>query len=158
MDNWERTLVIVKPHAMQHAGLIINQQLTQVGCLKLERVVETVPRDLVARHYAVHDGKPFYPLLIEQFEGRRVHVAVYEGPDVIKNIRDRLGPTDPAKARQLARETGRSFVRAIYSDPEESMERAKRENRATNNVAHASDSKESADHEIGIWLPSYFQR
>jgi nucleoside diphosphate kinase len=60
---------------------------------------------------------------------------VYEGPNAVSRIRDVLGPTDPSKAPpgSIRREFGQTI---------------------TVNAAHASDSAENAQREIGIVQPA----
>ena len=61
----EKTLIILKPDALQRgfAGRIVSRfedKGFQILALKMMRV----SRELAEKHYAVHQGKPFYPRLI----------------------------------------------------------------------------------------------
>ena len=73
----ERTLVIVKPDAVQR-GLIgpilarLERRGLRFAALKLMQITP----ELAARHYAVHKGKPFYDTLIEFITSGPVQHAV----------------------------------------------------------------------------------
>jgi len=130
----ERTLILVKPDAMQRglAGEVLHRferrGLRIVG-LKLVQVRQ----ELAAQHYAEHEGKPFYPGLIEYITSSPVIAAVLEGTGAIAMVRKTIGKTNPAEAEpgtirgDLGIETGRNLV-------------------------HASDGPESAPREIGLWF------
>lgn len=134
MAPQERTLVLVKPDGMQRglAGEILHRferrGLRIVG-LKLVQV----SNDLAARHYAEHEGKPFYAGLIAYITSSPVMAIVFEGTGAIALVRKTIGKTDPAEAEpgtirgDLGIEKGRNLV-------------------------HASDGPESAEREIGLWF------
>lgn len=71
------------------------------------------------------------PELRDQPGTEKCIAIVYEGPNAVKKIRDVLGPTDPSKAPpgSIRREFGQTVMV---------------------NAAHASDSPENAQREIGI--------
>ena len=95
----ERTLIIVKPEGVQRG--LVGQVLARfeakgfkiVG-LKLMRISP----ELAARHYAEHQGKPFYEGLIKHITSSPVVVGVIEGPNVISVTRGLMGPTKPWEA------------------------------------------------------------
>jgi nucleoside-diphosphate kinase len=95
----ERTLIIIKPDAVQR-GLIGNiiarfeRRGLRVAALKLIHITE----ELAQRHYAVHEGKPFYEPLIEYITSSPVVVMVLEGNDAIDIARRTMGATNPAEA------------------------------------------------------------
>ena len=62
----ERTLVILKPDAVQRGltGEIIGR-LEQRGLKIVGLDMRMIDRDVAARHYAEHEGKPFYAGLID---------------------------------------------------------------------------------------------
>lgn len=113
----ERTLVIIKPDAVQR-GLIgeIISRLERRGLkivgLKLMQMDEALAR----RHYAIHEGKPFFPGLIRYITSAPVVVMVLEGREAIEIVRRTLGATRPAEAApgtiraDLALEVGRNLV------------------------------------------------
>jgi nucleoside-diphosphate kinase len=113
----ERTLVIIKPDAVQR-GLIgpiltrLERRGLRIAAMKL---IQITP-ELAARHYQVHQGKPFYGPLVEFITSGPVVVAVIEGRDAINTVRKTMGATNPALAEpgtiraDLATEIGRNLV------------------------------------------------
>jgi nucleoside-diphosphate kinase len=131
----ERTLVIVKPDGVQR-GLVgpILARLEARG-LKLAALrFLNVSTELASRHYAVHEGKPFYPGLIEYITSGPVVTAVFEGKDAVAVVRSTVGATNPANAApgtirgDWALEIGRNLI-------------------------HASDSVENSQAEAALWFP-----
>lgn len=113
----ERTLIIIKPDAVQRGliGKIIERferRGLRVAAMKLMHMDET----LAQRHYAVHQGKPFYEPLIEYITSSPVVVMVLEGNDAIEIVRGTMGATNPAEAApgtiraDFALEIGRNLV------------------------------------------------
>ena len=130
----ERTLVIVKPDGMQR-GLIgeIIGRLERRG-LKLEGLkLMQIDRALAERHYAEHQGKPFYEGLVSYITACPVVVAVFAGKDAIAVVRTTIGKTNPADAApgtirgDLALEVGRNLI-------------------------HGSDGPESAPREVALFF------
>ena len=95
----ERTLLIIKPDAVQR-GLIgpILTRLEGRGLRFAAMKLMQITPELAARHYAVHEGKPFYEPLIEYITSGPVVVAVIEGNDAINIMRKTMGATNPAQA------------------------------------------------------------
>lgn len=131
----ERTLILVKPDAMQRglAGEILarlERRGLRIAALKLMQV----PRDLAERHYAEHQGKPFYEGLIDYITACPIVAAVFEGTNAVAAARQTMGATNPTNAApgtiraDLGLETGRNLV-------------------------HGSDSTESAAREIDLFFP-----
>ena len=130
----ERTLVIVKPDGVQR-GLIgeIIGRLERRG-LKLEGLkLMQIDRALAERHYAEHQGKPFYEGLVSYITACPVVVAVFAGKDAIAVVRTSIGKTNPAEAApgtirgDLALEVGRNLI-------------------------HGSDGPESARREVALFF------
>jgi len=95
----ERTLIIIKPDAVQRGliGEIIHRferRGLRIAAMKLMHIDE----DLAGRHYAIHEGKPFYEPLIEYITSSPVVVMVLEGNDAIDVARRTMGATNPAEA------------------------------------------------------------
>jgi nucleoside-diphosphate kinase len=113
----ERTLVIIKPDAVQR-GLIgeiitrFERRGLRIAALKLIHIDEPLAR----RHYAIHEGKPFYEPLIRYITSSPVAVIVLEGNDAIEIVRRTMGATNPAEAApgtiraDLGLEIGRNLV------------------------------------------------
>ena len=95
----ERTLVIIKPDGVQRglAGAIINRferRGLRIAAMKLIQIDQA----LAQRHYAVHEGKPFYEPLIRYITSAPVVVMVLEGKNAIEIARRTMGATNPAQA------------------------------------------------------------
>jgi nucleoside-diphosphate kinase len=95
----ERTLILIKPDAVQR-GLIgpiltrLEQRGLRLAALKLLQITP----ELAARHYAVHEGKPFYEPLVAFITSGPVVAAVVEGRNAIEIVRATMGATNPAQA------------------------------------------------------------
>src|SRR3954454_13047326 len=124
----ERTLVIVKPDGVQR-GLIgpILSRLEGRGLKLVGMKLIQVPESLAQRHYAEHDGKPFYAGLIEYITSGPVIVVALEGKDSVAVVRSTVGATNPANAApgtirgDFAVEIGRNLIHA--SDKPETGEK-----------------------------------
>lgn len=124
----ERTLIIIKPDAMQRglAGEIIRRfearGLRIVGMKFMQ-----ISRELAEKHYAEHVGKDFYESLLAYITSAPVIVMVLEGNEAIEAARGTIGKTNPIVAApgtirgDLGMETGRNLVHG--SDKPESAER-----------------------------------
>jgi nucleoside-diphosphate kinase len=132
----ERTLVLVKPDGVAR-GLVgeVLGRLERKGYRFVAVEQRTLSRATAEEHYAEHAGKPFFAGLVDFITSGPLVAAVAEGPDVIEAWRTLMGATNPVKAApgtirgDLATEMGE-------------------------NIAHGSDSAESAAREIGIFFPS----
>lgn len=113
----ERTLVIIKPDGVQR-GLVgpILTRLERRGLRFAAMKLMQITPALAARHYAIHQGKPFYDGLIEFITSGPVVVAVIEGRDAINIVRKTMGATNPAAAEpgtiraDFGLEVGRNLV------------------------------------------------
>ena len=113
----ERTLVLIKPDAMQRglAGEALRRleaRGLRIAALKLIQV----DRALAQRHYAEHAGKPFYEGLIAYITTCPIIAAVFEGSDAIEAVRATIGKTNPREAApgtirgDLGLEIGRNLI------------------------------------------------
>jgi len=95
----EQSIIILKPDALQR-GLIgpILTRLEQRGLklvgLKLLQIEEALAR----KHYAAHEGKPFFPGLVQYITSGPVVVVAIRGKAVIEIVRNTVGATNPIKA------------------------------------------------------------
>ena len=132
----ERTLVLIKPDAVKRrligevVSRIERKGLT-VGALELRNVGD----ELARKHYAEHDGKPFFDSLLEFITSGPVVAAIVEGPRAISAFRQIAGGTDPVE--KAAPGTIRGDLALVTQD----------------NLVHGSDSPESAAREIELWFP-----
>ena len=130
----EQSLIILKPDAVQRglAGPILTR-LEQRGLklvgLKLIQIDEALAR----RHYAVHEGKPFFAGLVEYIVSGPVLVGVLEGKDVIQIVRNTVGATNPVNAAP-------GTIRGDYA-----VEIGR-------NLIHASDSPENGAKEVALFV------
>jgi nucleoside-diphosphate kinase len=130
----ERTLVLIKPDAMQRglAGEILAR-FEQRGLQIREAQLVQVDRDLAERHYAEHAEKPFFGELVEFITSAPTLALALEGEGAIATVRRTMGATNPAES-----EPG-----SIRGDLALSM---------PDNLVHGSDSPESAQRELELWF------
>ena len=130
----ERTLVIIKPDAVQR-GLIgpILTRFERRGLRFAAMKLIQISPELAARHYAVHQGKPFYDGLIEFITSGPVVVAVIEGSDAIDTVRRTMGATSPAQSEP-------GTIRADFG-----LEIGR-------NLVHGSDGPDTAEYEIPLYF------
>ena len=131
----ERTLVLIKPDAVQRAlaGAILARFEQRGLTIRAAKFVQ-VDRDLAEEHYAEHVEKPFYPPLKDFMTGGPLVAMVVSGDQVVDVVRALVGATDGRKAAP-------GTIRGDLS-------LSNREN-----LVHASDSAESAKRELALWFP-----
>ncbi len=113
----ERTLVLVKPDGVER-GLIgeVIARLERRGLRLAGMKFMQMSQELAARHYAEHEGKPFFEGLIDYITSAPVVAMVWEGRDAIAAVRKTMGVTRPAEADpgtirgDFALEVGRNIV------------------------------------------------
>ena len=95
----ERTLIIVKPDAVQRGltGEIIKR-FEQRGLKIIGMKLLQVSRELAEKHYDVHRERPFFAGLVEYFTSAPVVVMALEGSDAIVAARTTIGATKPSEA------------------------------------------------------------
>jgi nucleoside-diphosphate kinase len=129
VETQERTLVLVKPDAIQRglAGEILSRlerRGLRIAALRLLRLDEGLAHQL----YAVHRGKPFFDRLVEYMTSTPIVAAVFEGSRAVKTVRQAMGDTDPAQAApgsirgDLGMDIGRNLIHGS-----DSLENARRE-------------------------------
>ncbi|WP_054821371.1 nucleoside-diphosphate kinase, partial [Arthrobacter sp. JCM 19049] len=95
----DRTLILVKPDGVKRG--LTGQILARIEAkgytiAKLQQLQAT--REMLAAHYAEHEGKPFYEPLVEFMLSGPVVAIVAEGHGVIPGFRSLAGATDPTTA------------------------------------------------------------
>ncbi len=130
----EQTLVIIKPDGVQR-GLIgpIITRLERRGLRLVALKLMQISKELASRHYAIHQGKPFYEPLLEYVTSGPVAVMVWEAPNAISIVRKTLGATRPAEAEP-------GTIRGDFG-----LEVGR-------NIVHGSDGPESAAFEIDLFF------
>ena len=126
----QRTLILLKPDTVSKhiCGKVIARfeeaGFTIRGC-KMIRLDSAILRE----HYAHIADKPFYPEVEQFMSSLPVLAMVIEGENVVENVREMLGVTDSRKAAP-------GTIRAEHGKDQ------------MVNVAHASDSPETAEKEV----------
>lgn len=134
----EKTLVLVKPDGVARGlvGEVIARIEAKGYTIAALRMLQA-DRVLLEKHYAEHQGKPFFEPLVEFMMSGPIVAIVAEGNRVIEGFRSLAGVTDPTVAApgtirgDLARDQGTKVVQ---------------------NIVHGSDSPESAAREIAIFF------
>jgi nucleoside-diphosphate kinase len=134
----EKTLVLVKPDGVARGlvGEVIARIEAKGYSISALRMLQA-DRALLEKHYAEHQGKPFFEPLVEFMMSGPIVAIVAEGNRVIEGFRSLAGVTDPTVAApgtirgDLARDQGTKVVQ---------------------NIVHGSDSPESAAREIAIFF------
>jgi nucleoside-diphosphate kinase len=136
----ERTLILVKPDGVRRglSGEVLRR-VEAKGYRLAALQLRAADRDLLARHYAEHEGKPFYEPLVEFMMSGPVLACVAEGQRVIEGFRALAGATDPTGALPgtIRGDLGRDWGLPVQQ-----------------NLVHGSDSPESAAREVGLWFPA----
>jgi nucleoside-diphosphate kinase len=130
----ERTLIILKPDAVQR-GLLgrIMARFEDKGLVPAAIKLMQVSPQLAQRLYAPHQGKPFYPGLIDYITSGPVVVMVLAGPRAISVARQLMGATFGYQAEP-------GTIRGDFGLS------------TTYNLVHGSDSPESAATEIALFF------
>jgi nucleoside-diphosphate kinase len=134
----EQTLVLLKPDAVKRnlIGEIIAR-IEAKGYVIADIKKFTPSKDLLAQHYAEHEGKPFYEPLVEFMASGDVVALKVEGHRVIEGFRALAGATDPTVALPgtIRGDLGRDWGLKVQQ-----------------NLVHGSDSVESATRELALWF------
>ena len=130
----QQTLVLLKPDAVERklVGEIISR-LEKRGLKIAAMKTLWVDEALAKRHYAVHEGKPFFEELVEFITSGPIVAAVFEGEDAVTEVRSAMGATDPADAAP-------GTIRADLAED------------IGHNLIHGSDSEETAEKEIKLFF------
>ena len=135
----ERTLVLVKPDGVARGltGEVIRR-VEAKGYRVVALQLRAATAELLAQHYAEHQGKPFYQPLVDFMLSGPVVALVAEGHRVIEGFRALAGATDPTAAAPgtIRGDLGHDWGLAVQQ-----------------NLVHGSDSPESAAREIALWFP-----
>jgi nucleoside-diphosphate kinase len=95
----QRTLVLVKPDGLQRGLVgIIVERLERRGLKLIGLKMMRITKETAARHYAEHQGKPFYDGLIAFIISGPVVAMIWEGREAVSVVRSLMGTTDPLKA------------------------------------------------------------
>jgi len=130
----QRTLIIIKPDGLQRrlAGEIIarfEKKGLKIAAAKLLRITP----ELAEKHYKVHKNKDFFQRVVKYISSGPVLVMVLQGEKVIEITRKMMGATAGFDALP-------GTIRGDFGTSQ------------TFNLIHGSDSKESAEYEIGLYF------
>jgi nucleoside-diphosphate kinase len=130
----EREFIVVKPDGVQraHIGDIITR-IERAGLKIIAMKILQITREQAEKHYAVHEGKPFYEGLMRYMTSGPSVAMVVEGWDAVKHARRLVGPTDPQNAAP-------GSIRGDYGLD------------IRRNIVHAADSVENAKTEYSIYF------
>ncbi|MBC9943885.1 nucleoside-diphosphate kinase [Leucobacter sp. cx-328] len=134
----EATLILVKPDGVAR-GLTgeILRRIEAKGYTLADIRFVNADRELLAQHYAEHEGKPFYEPLLEFMLSGPIVAIKAEGERVIEGFRSLAGATDPTTAAPgtIRGDLGRDWGLKVQQ-----------------NLVHGSDSTLSAERELGLWF------
>jgi nucleoside-diphosphate kinase len=131
----ERSLILVKPDAFARnlTGEIIAR-FERKGLRLVALNHRTMTRDLAERHYAEHEGKPFYDELVSFITSGPLVAMVLEGDQAVDAARQVIGATNPLEASP-------GSIRGDYAIE------------VGQNMVHGSDSVASAAREVALFFP-----
>ena len=144
----ERTLVLIKPDGVKK-GLVdeIKQRLTATGLVIVVEEERSVDAAFAKVHYddlAARKGEHIQRRMVAYLSSGPVMAMILEGENAIAEVRRITGATEPISA-------DKGTIRGDLSD--DSYAKADSEDRAVENLIHASDSPENAEKEIKLWFP-----
>ena len=131
----DRTLILVKPDAFARGltgEIIARFERKGLRIVALKHM--TVDEGLAKRHYAEHEGKPFFGELVEFITSAPLVALVLEGHEAVVAARQIIGATNPLEAVP-------GSIRGDFA-----LE-------VGQNMVHGSDSNESAQREVGLFFP-----
>jgi nucleoside-diphosphate kinase len=131
----ERTLILIKPDAFARglSGEIVAR-FERKGLRIVALRHMTVGDDLARRHYAEHEGKPFFGELVEFITSGPILAMVLEGDEAITAARQVIGATNPLEAAP-------GSIRGDFAIA------------VGQNMVHGSDSVESGRRETALFFP-----
>ena len=130
----QRTLSIIKPDATSKniIGKIIDR-FEENGLKVVAGKLIHMDQAKAAGFYAEHEGRPFFPNLVEYMTSAPVFVQVLEGDNAVLKNRDLMGATNPSEADP-------GTIRADFAETIDA------------NAVHGSDSTDSAAREISYFF------
>ena len=130
----ERTLILAKADAVVR-GLVgeIIARFERRGYTIVGMKLMMVEPERAKRHYAEHEGKPFFNGLVDYITSSPIVAMVIEGSDAVEGCRATIGATNPIKAPP-------GTIRGDYGQT------------IGRNLVHGSDSPENGAREVNIWF------
>ena len=130
----ESTLLIVKPDGVRRG--LVGEVLKRVEAkgLRIDAMrLYSIPRQVAEEHYGEHREKPFFGELVDFITGGPVVIAKLTGEEAITCWRTLMGPTNPVEAPP-------GSIRGDFATL------------IGENIAHGSDSPESAARELKLFF------
>ena len=133
----QRTLSIIKPDATSKniIGKIIDR-FEDNGLKVVAGKLIHMDQAKASGFYAEHEGRPFFPNLVEYMTSAPVFVQVLEGDNAILKNRELMGATNPSEADP-------GTIRADFAETIDA------------NAVHGSDSNENAEIEKNFFFNQY---
>ena len=130
----QRTLSIIKPDATSRniIGKIIDR-FEENGLKVVAGKLIHMDEAQAAGFYSEHEGRPFFPKLVEYMTSAPVFVQVLEGDNAVLKNRELMGATNPSEADP-------GTIRADFAETIDA------------NAVHGSDSTNSAVREISYFF------
>jgi nucleoside-diphosphate kinase len=131
----ERTLILVKPDAFARnltGEIIARFERKGLRLVALQQL--TMTRETAERHYAEHEGKPFFDELVTFITSGPLVAMALEGEKAVSAARQVIGATNPIEASP-------GSIRGDYAIE------------VGQNMVHGSDSPESGVRELGLFFP-----
>jgi nucleoside-diphosphate kinase len=160
-ERLEQTLVLIKPDALKNSltGYVLSLLAEfHTGLRFAGAKIVNVNQLLAEEHYAEHQGKVFFPPLLEYIKGishypdqpekRRVIALVYQGPNAVQIVRNIVGPTNP----HVARESKPGCIRALGTVVPLKDNAGNQIGERLDNLIHASATDPEAEREIKLWF------
>ena len=131
----QRTLILVKPDAFARnlTGEIVSR-FERKGLRLVALKLMTMDRELAERHYAEHEGKPFFGELVSFITSGPLVAMVLEGEQAVAAARQVIGATNPIDAAP-------GSIRGDFAIE------------VGQNMVHGSDSPESGGREVALFFP-----
>ena len=134
MNNFEQTLSIIKPDAVERNLVEEIKRIFTLNNLKIKESKKIqISKEEAAEFYKVHQSKPFYENLCSYLSSGPIVAMILEGENAILENRKLMGATDPKKAEE-------NTIRKLYGI---SIDK---------NSVHGSDSSENAKKEINFFF------
>jgi len=130
----QRTLIILKPDAVQrHLMGRVIARFEEKGLKIVAAKFMQISRELACKHYAVHEGKPFFEGVVNYLASSPVLVMVLEAEGVISMSRKLMGKT-------FGNEAEPGTIRGDFGACR------------GYNLIHGSDAPETAEYEMGLYF------
>jgi nucleoside-diphosphate kinase len=131
----ERTLILVKPDAFARnltGEIIARFERKGLRLVALQQL--TMTRELAERHYAEHEGKPFFEELVAFITSGPLVAMALEGEHAVAAARQVIGATNPLEASP-------GSIRGDFAVE------------VGQNMVHGSDAPESGVRELALFFP-----